>query len=205
MTVTTDPRKTGLSELSHIGTYTWAALSALTGVPTGSAATVSDLGYAQMVYNGTRWRPPGGQLVLAQSGAAASVTGTLVETVLATVTVPGGLMGLYGSLLIKATWSVTNSGNTKTMKVVFGGTAFSSIAMTAVNSTPSETFIRNRGSTTNQVGSASAGSLGFTSGGGQILGISNTANDVTLTLNGLLTNIAETITLEGYTVQVLIP
>src|SRR5213079_2421852 len=52
--------------------------------------------------------------VLAQSAVAASVTGTLTETVLATIAIPAGAMGVNGAIRVTALWSYTNSADTKT-------------------------------------------------------------------------------------------
>lgn len=141
-------------------------------------------------------------IILAQSGVAASVTGTLTETTLASVTIPGGMMGTNGSLRIKAKWTYTNSVNNKTIKSVFGGQAVT----TGVRTTSTTEFlfytIDNRGSLSSQMGPNTA--IPSSSSLGTYFPLTvDTSVDQTLTFTGTLANTGETITLEGYTVEVL--
>lgn len=48
----------------------------------------------------------------------------MLETTLATVSVPANSMGPNGSVIVTAVWSYTNSANVKTMRGRFGGTTF---------------------------------------------------------------------------------
>lgn len=143
------------------------------------------------------------RLTLAQSAVAAAVTGTLVETVLASIVVPAGMMGPNGSLIVTATWSHSNNANTRRLIVNFGGTPFQSIPITVTSSTESSRIIRNRGAVNSQVSIGTSG-IGFQSSGtGKVTAAVNTAVNQTLTLSAQLFDIAETITLEGYTVEVI--
>lgn len=144
-----------------------------------------------------------GPVTLAQSAVASSVTGTLSETVLASVTIPGGMMGPNGALRVTATWSYTNSANTKRPIVNFGGVQFQSIPFSTVASSETERTIRNRGATNSQV-CVGLAATGFSSTSSATITSSiDTRVDQVLTLSGTLANITETITLEGYTVEVL--
>jgi hypothetical protein len=65
------------------------------------------------------------------------------------------------------------------------------------------TIVRNRGSTSSQVGAGQ--NLIGTGASSSVLSTSNvdTLQDQQITITGLLTNVSEVITLEGYTVEVL--
>lgn len=133
------------------------------------------------------------------NGAAASVTGTLVETTLATFIIPGGAMGPNGVLVIDSLWSYTNSANAKTLKITFGGTAFWNIGPTTTSGNRKMLFIYNRNSQSSQIGyrSAGTGSTGGNTGNGTTAAIDSSAN-VTVNLTGTLANTGETIQLEYY-------
>lgn len=137
---------------------------------------------------------------VAQSAIAASVTGTLVATVLATVSVPANAMGKNGMLRITTTWSVTNSANNKTIVIRFGGTDISSNAVTTVATYQEQRMIQNRNAANSQV---------FIFGGFAYTGspIGTLAKDTTAAQNidivAQLSNVGETITLEAYTVELI--
>ena len=142
--------------------------------------------------------------VLAQSGASTSVTGTVSKTALATITIPGGMLGANGIIRIIPLFSYTNSANNKTLSTELNGTA---VVSAVVTTTADDQFIiiyRAANSTTAQkyyVGGTGIGPIASAIGTAAI----NTANDVILTISGTLANTGETITLEAYTVEILNP
>ena len=142
------------------------------------------------------------QTTVFSAGAASSVTGTTTETTLATMTIPANAMGPNGQIEIIPLWSFTNSANTKTMRVKFGGTAFYTQTTTTTAVTQALIRITNRNSASSQVGApgVNAGVGNFTAA--VITSAENTASPVTLTITGQLTNTGETITLESYLVRV---
>lgn len=141
-------------------------------------------------------------IILAQTGVAASVTGTLVETTLASIIVPGGMMGPNGSLRIKTKSSYTNSANNKTFKISFGGTSVISVVRTTANTDYWLFTIDNRGNAASQLAANSSIPVGASGSVFGLLAIDTTV-DALLTITGTLANTGETITLEGYTVEVL--
>lgn len=142
-------------------------------------------------------------VVLAQSAVAASITGTTAETALASITVPGGIMGPNGSLRVTARYSVTGSANTKSFRTRLGGTAFISPGVASASSIEYKTVcnIFNRGNQSAQIGDGD--SSGISAGNVSYTGAINTALDQVLTITGQLATASETITLESYTVEVL--
>lgn len=147
----------------------------------------------------------GGIGAFAVSGAAASVTGTLSKTDLATITIPAGLMGESGKLRIEAQWSFTNSANGKVLGVEFGGQKFAETTRTTEGMFEGTARIRNR-SATQQRGPGATAGIAFTGAGGTGA-ISTFTVDTTvaqnITITGTLTNTGETITLESYSVELL--
>lgn len=143
---------------------------------------------------------------LAQSAVPASVTGTTIETVLATIVIPAGSVGSNGSIRILSLWSYTNSANNKVLKGVVGGTAFMSVTSTSTGSLQQETMLRNRGEQNSQVAFSPffAGGIGVTANA-VLSSAVNFSVAQTMTLTGTLSNTSETITLEGYTVEILNP
>lgn len=170
---------------------------------------VTDFGVPSiiMVWDGTRWIPDGPQ-VLGRSGVVASLTGTLTETALATITVPANMMGLNGGLLIMMGWSYTSSANTKTFRARFGGIAGVEylLATLTTNVTLSDQRrIRNRNSASSQTGQQSLGSsggFGGSSGLQQTSSIDTTA-DTSLVLSAQLANTGDTARIETYDVWLL--
>lgn len=144
--------------------------------------------------------------VLGCSGAALSLTGTVNETTLATITVPARAMGANGILRITTLWTYTNSANNKTLRVDFGGTDFLSNIATTTLSTQTLTMIRNRAATNSQVGftNATFSAIGTTTGALTTASIDTTAEQ-SLTITGQLASSGENITLESYLVELIIP
>lgn len=142
-------------------------------------------------------------LVVGQSGVASSVTGTTAETVLAQVTIPGGLLGPNGIIRVSPLFAYNNSGNIKTLKVKFGGTTFYSLTpTTTADAQPPTVHIRNAGTPNAQV-AFETGTNNSIGPGPYVSSAVNTALDQTVQITGQLASAAETITLLGYIVEVL--
>lgn len=153
--------------------------------------------------DGAFWKPVG-ELVLAQSAVAASITGTLTETTLATVLVPSSMLGLNGTLRITTRWSSTSSANSKTERVRFGGNVLSLNAQTTQNQAKFQAQVHNRNAANSQITDPGNNFTGFavTPSTWQTFTVDTTA-DVTILLTAQLTNTGETIVLEEYIVEVL--
>lgn len=142
--------------------------------------------------------------VLAKSAVAVSHTGDTNETTLATITVPAGAMGPNGFITVRTQWSYTNSANTKTLRVKFGGTTLIAPAPTTTASLRQSIEIFNRDSassqmiTPNSTNTASAYGATTTAVGTAAI---NTANAADIVLTAQLANSGETATLESYVVE----
>ncbi|CAN5367638.1 hypothetical protein BH10PSE14_BH10PSE14_04270 [soil metagenome] len=139
-----------------------------------------------------------------KSGVSTSVTGTTTETTLATCTIPANAIGPNGQVEIQTLWSATNSANTKTFRVKFGGTAYYAAGLSTVTSLAAITRITNRNSASSQVGMASNTTAGFgqNNGAGVTTSAVDTTAAVTIDFTAQLTNTGETIAFESYLVRV---
>lgn len=173
---------------------------------------ISDIGIGGSYWtsNGTYWSPLNGEVTLAQTGAATSVTGTTSETVLATYTLPGGLMSANGQIEIIHFWNVPSTANNKQIRVrhssVGGGIAgdiYYYNAVTTIIGLQGITCIRANNSVSAQkgwgIGSTGASGIGtiasalrsFTRG---------LQSDSDIVLTAQLADTSETVTLEAYSI-----
>lgn len=183
--------------VNSIVSTTWATRNQSPFV--GERIRCTDIGNREFYWNGIVWLPIGSNLI-GQSAVASSITGTTSETTLASITIPGGIMGSNGVVRVTAHYSTTNNANAKNLFVRFGGSvAFVNTAATSVTYVV-RNEIRNRNALNSQVSNQI--SSGATTLAAAILSI-NTAVDQILTITGQLANTGDTITLEGYSVEVL--
>jgi len=151
---------------------------------------------------------PPASIVIAQSAVPASVTGTLSETVLATIPIPAGAMGPNGSLRITCLFSCTNSADTKTVRAKLGGVTQLSMPVTTHLSAQGFCVVTNRNAANSQV-SAAGGTFGTGGSGGNpaIASSVDTSQAQNVTITGTIgANAgANTITLESYLVEILNP
>lgn len=151
--------------------------------------------------------PPPVFVLMAKSNVPSSITGTLTETVLATINLPANTIGANGQGRIRTYWTNTNSANAKTLKIKFGTTGISSTSISASSIT---TFgaemitadIQNLNATNSQ-NTYSEGSRG--TDGLVTTSFATSAIDTTVSENfyitGTLANTGELITLTGYSVE----
>lgn len=139
--------------------------------------------------------------IIAQYAVGVTAPADTNENTLATITIPGGVMGANGRLYVEAYFTVTASTNSKTWRVRLGSTALhtgSTASGTGV-SVGIMASIANRNSESSQVGT------GFTGNGvsatAHPTGTVDTTADQTLTITGQKTTGAETMTLAQYTVR----
>lgn len=145
--------------------------------------------------------------ILANSGTDIAHTGTTDETVIATVTIPGGTMGLNGCIRVTTHWNYTNSANNKIMRVRFGGiggTGYFSTTQTTTANFLNMCMIWNAGAANAQKGMVALGAVFGSSAGAQLTGTVDTSAATTLVMTAQLANTGETITLEAYTVELLL-
>lgn len=142
-------------------------------------------------------------IILAQSGVASSVTGTTTETTLATITIPGGMMGQNGMLRLTTLWTLTNNANSKTLRGKLGGGTFFAPVNTGNGSYNGIATLRNRSSASQVFLSAGNPTIAGGAGGPAVTLAIDTTVDQPLLITAQLASATDTATLEGYTVEVL--
>lgn len=146
--------------------------------------------------------PDGSQVplptIIYSSGSAVVLTGTTAETTLASLTIPGGLLGASGTIIVIALWSHTNNANTKTKRVKYGSFAAPYTETTSVSSR--DYFSMHQRSTNAQV-TYSASGFG-NSASALLTGSIDSTVDQTLSITGQLASASDTLTLEAIRVEV---
>lgn len=173
----------------------------------GKTYFVTDIGNG--IYfrsNGTIWRPLNGVACIAASAVPHSVTGGTSETTLATIPIPGNLMTPNGHLRLTSLWTVTSSANAKTMRAKLGGTAFLAGAVTTSATFQNIITIRNRNAANSQVGHpASSGTPISANNSATTTGTVDTTVAQNLLITGQLADAGDTITLEDYLLELMVP
>jgi hypothetical protein len=148
-----------------------------------------------------------GVSLIAKSGTAVSAPADTNEDTLATITVPANAMGANGALRIKADFTVTSSGNTKTMRIRFSGasgTQYVNDARTAITGVFYDIVIYNAGATNSQ---KSTTGFGATSGASIIIAPTTSSVDTTAATTVVITgqkgSSGETLTLNWFSVELL--
>jgi len=130
-----------------------------------------------------------------------SVTGTTNETTLATCTIPANTLGANGILRVMAGYGHTNNANNKTVRVRFGGTAFTTVVTTTAANCQIMSIIYNLNSTSAQ-GSIPHVGLGTTTAAA-VSGSIDTTQNQDIIVTGQLANTGDTITLYAVFVEVI--
>jgi len=191
-------------ELSNplISEYTWANKPSV--APLGQIICVTDVGENGSLWrgNGTKWVRLS-QIHFYNLTAAVALTGTTSETTLLTVNIPASLIGASGKVKMYPLYSMTNNANNKVLRVKLGG----SMAFYAATSNSSHSsalvIIRNIGSESVQKSSTTVVSgLGNTGTALNTLAI-DTSVATTITITGQLTVGTDTMTLEGFFMEVV--
>ena len=187
---------------SEITQYTWANKPSV--APLGQVICITDIGE-----NGSLWRGDGTKWVRMHSiryydlAAPVSLTGTTLETELATMTVKGGLMGAKGKLKIWPLLSMTNNANGKTIKLKMDGNVFYGNTRTNEVQLQFLSIVRNTNSQSVQkISSGITAGLGVTTGAVTSLAV-DTSADFTISITGQLANSTDTLTLEGFFVEIV--
>lgn len=152
-------------------------------------------------------------LLLGASAVAVSHTGSVSETVLATISIPAGIIGASGILQVRSFWTVTANTNTKTARARLGGLAGTVVGVSpawnaaAVTNPAMTNTIMNRDSVVSQFCNnlCSRSSDLLEQVQANITTAVDTAVAQDLVLTGQLGTDTDTITLEGYIVELLRP
>jgi hypothetical protein len=163
---------------------------ALCVIPTGSAS----------ITGGNTWFvPTGGSSFAAVSGAADTN-----ENTLATVTIP--ILSAKSIIRVTTHWSITNNANPKTARIKLGATTYLQASLANTLSYQGVTLIANRDVTNSQVGTPAGtnGGYGIVNSAVVTASMDTTATS-TLTITAQKGTGTDTMTLEGYLVEILKP
>ena len=145
--------------------------------------------------------------VIGASAVQQNLTGTVNETVLATVTIPAGTLGANGAIRIYSNWSNNNNANVKTARIRLNG--LGTQAILGANLTTTLTYadlrqVQNVNSFSSQKcwQFTSLGGLGQSSGAVTTAAIDTSAS-ISLVFTGQLANSGDNIALENYVVETL--
>ena len=185
-----------------IGKSTWANKPAI--APLGQVICITDIGENGSLCrgNGTKW------VRIHSIGyydlvATITLTGITSETELATMTVKGGLMGAKGKLKIWPLLSMTNNANGKTIKLKMDGNIFYGNTRTNEAQLQFLSIVRNTNSQSVQkISSGITAGLGVSTGVVTSLTV-DTSADFTISITGQLANSTDTLTLEGFFVEIV--
>jgi hypothetical protein len=142
-------------------------------------------------------------VILAESGAAASVGATTDETTLATISVPGNAMGANGRVQVETLWSYTNGADDKTARVRFSGASGTQYLVTALTTTATlnhVVVIQNANATNSQVGSFISTVAYNASTAAHVTSSVDTTADTTVVITGQKETSGDTMTLLWYRV-----
>lgn len=137
------------------------------------------------------------------SAVAVSVTGTLVETTLATIALPAVTLGPNGRFRLWHLWSFNNNANNKIFRVKFGASMIYQVGRSTQQSEQAFTIIRNRNNQAIQIGPPLVYDGIGTGGAAAIAYAIDTSLAQNITLTALLANVGDTVTLESYSLEVL--
>ncbi len=166
--------------------------------------TINERGYPVGVRDATtkgEWAQP---MCVAQGAGPATLTGTTVETTMATLTIPGGLLGKTGALRITAFVDMNSNANAKTLRTKFNATTIRTESLASQRTGCLMAIIRNRNSEAAQMAynPANAGVAGLSSATMGTAAV-DTTQDVTLSITGQLGVGTDTLILEGWFVEVI--
>lgn len=154
-------------------------------------------------------RSPNPRVLGASAVASTSLTGSTSETILATIVIPGKAMGPNGIVRVTMVWRITNNANAKTGRVRhggIGGTIFAAQSLASTRTTRTYAQFANVNSEASQKGPSSGISTGW---GGSSADVVTASIDTTvaqdLVITGQLADGADTLTLESYVVEILVP
>jgi hypothetical protein len=178
---------------------TWAARPS-NPVP-GMRICVTNLGNRVFVWTGGVWAPAS-MLPFAHTNASVLTGNTGGTTTLATITVPGGMLGPNGFIRLYAMFSYPATANAKTFRLQHNGVTMffndNGGSASAIQTLWGGITIRNKNSQSVQVGHPAYGA----SSSARVAGAVDTTVDSTLTITAA-TVAPDVVTLESYTVEIV--
>jgi len=186
-----------------VGKSTWVDKPAI--APSGQIICVTDVGENGSLWrgNGTKWVKLNA-FVLYSNLATTSLSGSTLETELATMTVKGGVLGVNGKLRFYILGTVTNSANTKSFKLKHASTPLWQVAYTTAVGVTAQILFLNKNSESSQVTSLfNTAILSGSASTAVTPSTIDTSVDFSLTITGQLANSADSISVTAIFVEVM--
>ena len=130
------------------------------------------------------------------SAVAVSHTGDTLETTLATVTIPGGLLLANSVIEIQALWKIAGGLDEGVLRLYFGDTRYLDYGYPVATALTNTTIYCNNSITAQKGMPAGAGGIAEL-GSPPLTSAVNTANPVDVTFKGRVLNAGDSVTLEG--------
>ncbi len=160
----------------------------------GQRKRITDLGNLPVVveWDGARWQPTNGiAKIYRQPGVVSGTAGTSSTATSATVTIPGGLLGPVGGIVLEASFSASASPTAATPAAAWDGSAlFDGVSVGTKRNVRIRRSFRNIGSEASQIVNEASGDVGGTgTGSGAVQTFTkNTANNRTLQASCVFTH-----------------
>lgn len=140
-----------------------------------------------------------------KSAAATALTGSVAETVLATLNIPGKLLGANGEIELEYDATETNNANAKTINVRLGGLTGTTLLTHNTNTVNGRSGrvtigLRNSHASQRARGYVATDAAALTSVAGST-GTVDTSTDQAIVITGTLGNAGDTLTLEKFKIR----
>ena len=188
---------------SEITQYTWANKPSV--APLGQVICITDIGE-----NGSLWRGDGTKwvklnaFVLYSNLTTVSLTGTTLETTLATIPIKGGVLGVNGKLRFYILGTVTNNANSKSFRLKHAATTLWQVAYTTASGVTAQILFLNKNSESSQV--TALFNTAILSGSPATVvtpSAINTSADFSLTITGQLADSADSISVTAIFAEII--
>lgn len=142
-------------------------------------------------------------LCLMASGTPVLLTGSTSELTMGSVLIPAGLLAPHSYFKITSFWSHTNNANAKTLRCRMNGTVLSATSAANVANTTAMWHGFNRGALNSQVVNPGGNAPYIQGSAAMVLANIDFSIAQTLTITGQLGVGTDSLTLEGWAVEVL--
>jgi len=137
------------------------------------------------------------------TGSNSGYTGVTTEVTMASAVIPAGLLGTNGAVIAEGLWAHNSTAGAKVSKIAFGGSTLLSVSATTTLTTDIRKKIQNR-SATSQINRVAVDTGASQSVAPTLLSIDTTA-EVTVALTGSIATATDTLVLENFLIELLLP
>lgn len=136
-------------------------------------------------------------------GSGGAYTGVITEVQMAAAVIPAGLLGATGAVIAEGNWSHNSTAGAKVAKVAFGGSTVLSVSNTTTLGIDIRKRVQNRAAAS-QIVRVAVDTGAAQSVAPSLLSI-DTAAEVTVALSGSIAVATDTMVLENFLIELLLP